>query len=265
MHRAIHQLFDQPLVFDDPLAPRIIGVEAERALRAKVGTPPPGPGARSWVVTRARYAEDRLSDALRRGVEQYVVIGAGLDTYAYRHGHPRLRVFEVDHPATQGWKRARLTEVGIAVPDRVAFVPIDFEHETLGVLAQAGLDFGAPAFLSWLGTTMYLRPETVLGALRDSSRRFAEGSEIVFDYIGPLDALPPERRAAFRQMAAEAAAYGEPYRSWFEPVALCKAAASLCFSRVEDVGGPALNARYLSGRRDGLTLQGPGHVLWARR
>ena len=130
--RAAHQLLDQPRIFDDPLALRIIGVQAEAAVRANLGRSPIAT-FRPFVAVRSRYAEDELARAVQRGVRQYVVLGAGLDTFAYRNPYPvsRLRVFEVDHPATQVWKRARLQEAGIAIPESLTFAAIDFETQTL--------------------------------------------------------------------------------------------------------------------------------------
>lgn len=120
--RAAHQLMDHPRIFDDPLALRIIGVQAEAAVRANAGR---GPLAsfRPFVAVRSRYAEDELARAVQRGVHQYVVLGAGLDTFAYRNPYPGLRVFEVDHPATQAWKRGRLQDAGIAVPSHSRLRP----------------------------------------------------------------------------------------------------------------------------------------------
>lgn len=141
MHRAAHQLLDIPKILDDPLALRIIGTPAAAALREKLGWYEMNGSLRAFIVLRSRYAEDELSRAMDRGNRQYVILGAGLDTFAYRNPHPasRLRVFEVDHPATQSWKRARLREEGIAVPASMAFAPVDFERQTRADgLARAG-------------------------------------------------------------------------------------------------------------------------------
>src|ERR1700733_10582132 len=165
IRRAAHQLLDQPLVLNDPLALRIIGCEAEQAL-------PSNPkehhifarAFRAFMVGRSRFAEDELAHAVAHGVRQYVVLGAGLDTFAYRNPHTGLRVFEVDHPATQAWKHERLQAANISVPSSLTFVPIDFERKTLDVgLEQRGFDANAPAFFSWLGVT----PDPPRGARRD--------------------------------------------------------------------------------------------------
>src|SRR6202162_2165714 len=133
IRRAAHQLLDQPRVLDDPLALRIIGADAAEGL----GTKPKEHHAfsrafRAFMAARSRYAEDELARAVAEGVRQYVVLGAGLDTFAYRNPHPGLRVFEVDHPATQAWKREQLQAAGITIPPALTFVHIDFEQKTLG-------------------------------------------------------------------------------------------------------------------------------------
>jgi methyltransferase (TIGR00027 family) len=144
--RAAHQLLDQPLVFEDPLAVRIIGARAEANLPEQ---PKNFVAARfrAFMAARSRFAEDELRDAVARGVRQYVILGAGLDTFAYRNPYPELRVFEVDHPSTQAWKRKRLAQVGIPVPSTMTFAPVDFTRETFDdALANAGFDEGARPF-----------------------------------------------------------------------------------------------------------------------
>src|ERR1700733_996414 len=165
IRRAAHQLLDEPKVLDDPLALRIIGSEAAAELRSNPKEHHAFSRAfRAFMAARSRFAEDELAGAVARGVRQYVVLGAGLDTFAYRNPHAGLRVFEVDHPATQEWKRERLRAANISVPSSLTFVPIDFERKTLDVgLEQRGFDANAPAFFSWLGVT----PDPPRGARRD--------------------------------------------------------------------------------------------------
>jgi methyltransferase (TIGR00027 family) len=150
IRRAAHQVLDHPRVLDDPLALRIIGVEAARELRSDPRENHKFSRAfRAFMAARSRYAEDELAQAVECGVSQYVILGAGLDTFAYRNPHASLHVFEVDHPATQGWKRDQLREAGIPIPQSLTFVPIDFEHQTLeSALMNAGLDCASPAFFS---------------------------------------------------------------------------------------------------------------------
>jgi len=155
--RAAHQIVDHPRILDDPLALRIIGSRAEAAVRANPQGDQRLATLRAIVVLCSRYAEDELARAVHRGVGQYVILGAGLDTFAYRNPYPAwgLRVFEVDHPATQARKRARLHEAGIDIPDSLAFAPVDFEKETLAdALRRAGLRTDEPVFFSLLAHLM---------------------------------------------------------------------------------------------------------------
>jgi methyltransferase (TIGR00027 family) len=150
MRRAAHQVLDQPPVLPDPVAVPLLG--AHFALDREREAHPVVRAFRAFMAARSRYAEDRLWDAVAAGVEQYVVLGAGLDTFAYRNPFPDLRVFEVDFPATQEWKRVLLDEASIHVPENLIFVPLDFEHRTLSAgLDDAGFDASAPAFFGWLG------------------------------------------------------------------------------------------------------------------
>ena len=156
-HRALHQVLEGGRVFADPLAARILGKDLEAAIREAEGDPLRR-ALRLFIAVRTRFAEDALMAAMARGVRQLVVLGAGLDTFAYRAGQVEgLRIFEVDHPATQAWKRQRLSEAGIEVPPALTFAPVDFERETLGEgLAAAGFDPSRPAFFTWLGVVPYL-------------------------------------------------------------------------------------------------------------
>jgi methyltransferase (TIGR00027 family) len=183
IRRAAHQLLDQPRVLDDPLALRIIGAEAAAALRTNPKEHHAFARAfRAFMAARSRYAEDELARAVASGVRQYVVLGAGLDTFAYRNPHDGLRVFEVDHPATQAWKRERLQAAGIAVPSSLTFVPIDFERQTLADgLERAGFDHRIAAFFSWLGVTPYLTREACMSTLSLIAKMPAS-SGVVFDF-----------------------------------------------------------------------------------
>jgi methyltransferase (TIGR00027 family) len=258
MYRAAHQLVDVPPVFEDPLALRIIGAEAETALRSGKGRwlTSEAVGMRAWVAVRSRYAEDCFASALGVGVRQYVALGAGLDTFAYRQRCEGVRVFEVDHPATQGWKRERLAETHIAVPDSVVFVPIDFERETiLQGLERAPFDFSQLVFFSWLGVTPYLTRDAIMGTLDMVATSMRAGSQIVFDFAAPPgnDARARAGRKAFAARVSEA---GEPLRSTFVPEALANELRALGFSSIETTDSAALDSRYFTGRKDGLRLRG---------
>lgn len=266
LHRAAHQLADSPPIFDDPLALTIVGPEAEAELRSGRGEAigDSTTGLRLFVATRSRFTEDCLHEAVARGVRQYVLVGAGLDTFAYRNRDARLRVYEVDHPATQAWKRARLGEVDIAVPDDVAYAPVDFERETLREgLARAGFDFARPGFFAWLGVTPYLTRDAIMATLGDVAR-LPHDSEIVFDYATPPSRDTPGQSAQFDAMAARVAALGEPFRSLLDPDTLVRDVRALGFARVNDFDTAALNALYFRDRADGLALRGRGHLLRAR-
>ena len=155
IRRAAHQLIDQPRVLDDPIAVRLLGPGFDRDMERAMH--PVARDFRLFMAARSRYAEDRLAAAVAAGVTQYVVLGAGLDTFAYRNPFQSLLVFEVDFPATQQWKQDLLTEAGIDLPANLTFVPLDFEHKSLAVgLAEAGFDAGSPAFFGWLGVVPYL-------------------------------------------------------------------------------------------------------------
>jgi methyltransferase (TIGR00027 family) len=266
MQRAAHQLIEHPLVLDDPLALTIIGRAQADALRADLANyrSPMAQGLRSSVVVRSRLAEDEWVQANERGVRQYVVLGAGLDTSAYRHAGRPGRTFEVDLPATQAWKRARLAETGIAIPDSVHYVPVDFETVSLAEgLASAGFDSGQPAYFSWLGVTMYLEEAAVTETLRFIGS-CAKGSAVLFEYVVPLAGLSPMMRIAMEQMAAQLAARGEPWKSYFEPDALAAKVAQLGFTASRTWTPQELNECYLANRPDGLHIgAGPGRLMLA--
>jgi methyltransferase (TIGR00027 family) len=264
--RAAHQLVDQPRIFDDPLALRIIGVQAEAAVRANAGR---GPlvSFRPFVVVRSRYAEDELVRAVQRGVRQYVILGAGLDTFAYRNPYPasRLRVFEVDHPATQAWKRACLQNAGIAVPESLTFAAIDFETQTLaGGLRKAGFTADEPAFFSMLGVVVYLTREAAMGTLKFVAS-LPSGTEIVLDYAISPSALSEGDRNRHDDVARRAAERGEPWLTYFEPPALARDLRAIGFTGIEDLGPDEIHDGYFKGRADGLRLNGVARLLKARR
>ncbi len=212
IRRAAHQLMEEPLILDDPIVLRLLGSGFERDLeRASHSV---ARDFRAFMAVRSRYAEDQLAEAVAAGVTQYVLLGAGLDTFAYRNPHPQLRVFEVDFPATQEWKRGMLSEAAVAIPEKTIFVPLDFEHRTLAEgLAGAGFDFHAPAFCGWLGVVPYLTLDAFRATLATIGRLPA-GSGVCFDYALDPDTLSPRRREVFDALAARVAAAGEPFQTF---------------------------------------------------
>jgi methyltransferase (TIGR00027 family) len=267
LSRAAHQLLDRPPVLEDPVALAIVGERGVAEIRA-------APLRfefrlarllRAFLVARSRVAEEALAEAVRRGVRQYVVLGAGLDTFAYRNPYPasQLRVFEVDHPATQAWKRRQLAAGSIALPDSLIFVSVDFESETLPQqLTRAGFRADEPAFFSWLGVTMYLSRAAVLATLGYVAG-LPRGSGIVFDYAVPPATLDLIRRVVVRAVMRRVAAAGEPWKSFFEPRELARELHSLGFRYLADLGPEQLNGRFFRERTDGLRVGGLGRVMSA--
>jgi methyltransferase (TIGR00027 family) len=219
--RAAHLIVDdEPRIFADPLAARLLGDRADELIgyHTSHGTHPVLSGARVQVACRSRYARDALARAAAAGVAQYVILGAGLDSFAYQGGLAgRVRVFEVDHPASQEAKRAALAGAGIPVPGNVTFIAADLTADPLGrCLAGAGFDARAPAVFGWLGVTMYLTADAVAETMT-AVAGCAPGSELIADYL-----LPPEARdeagALYGSLVAQASAErGEPWRSCFTP------------------------------------------------
>jgi methyltransferase (TIGR00027 family) len=247
-HRAAHQLLDGGRIFADPLAVRVLGQAPAEVFGAELEQPATR-GMRALIAARSRFAEDGLAAAVARGVRQYVLLGAGLDTFALRNPFEGLRVFEVDHPATQGWKRRRLAEAGLAAPPSLTFAPVDFETQTLAAgLAAAGFDAAAPALFAWLGVVIYLSRETVLetlafiGGLPGGAR--PGGAQVVFDYGVPLSAYPAEQRAQLAARDARVAALGEPWITRFEPAELAGLLRARGFTSIEDLGPAEIGRRF---------------------
>jgi methyltransferase (TIGR00027 family) len=241
--RAAHQRLEGGRVFADPLAARILGSDAEDP-QLEVSFHPDAKAARMVVAARARFIEDALAAAVENGVRQVVVLGAGLDTFAYRNPHAGIRVFEVDVPATQEWKRERLTEAGIAVPPSVTFAPVELGRTSLpDGLAAAGLDAAAPTFFSCAGLVPYLTPEAVSGLLGFVAT-FPAGSGMAFDHADPPGLLPPEERAAYDARAAWAAANGEPFLFFSTPQDLAAQIRDLGLGVVEYLDHGRLVSRY---------------------
>ncbi len=266
LHRAAHQLLDVPKILDDPLALRIIGANAESVLRANLWRFQKSRFLRAFIVLRSRYAEDELACAIQRGVRQYVILGAGLDTFGYRNPYPgsRLRVFEVDHPATQSWKCVRLREAKIAIPESLTFAPVDFERQTLADgLNRAGFRAEEAVFFSLLGVVVYLTKTTVMETFKFVASLPA-GSEIVFDYGILPSMLSESERSARESRANRAAAIGEPWITYFDPVSLARDLRGMGFKQVEDFGPEEAKDRYFKDRTDGFRIGESGRLMKAR-
>ncbi len=270
VHRAVHQEIDTPRVFDDPLARAIVGDKDATHRSASSGQQPARVSKfiRAFVVARSRLAEDELAAAVAAGVRQYVVLGAGLDTFAYRNPYRAvgLRVFEVDLPSTQAWKRRRLDAGHIAVPDDVTFVPIDFGRERLtDALTRAGFTTAAPTVFSWLGVTPYLEETVVLETLREIRALSGEAAvTVVFDYAVSRASLSWPSRIMLGLMSLQVKRLGEPWRTTFAATDLDAALRERGFGHVEDLDPAAINARYFAHRRDGLKVGTLARLVVAR-
>jgi methyltransferase (TIGR00027 family) len=266
MLRAAHQVLDSPKVLDDPIALQIIGTEGESWLRSNLGRLQDARFLRAFIVARSRYAEDELAQAVQRGTRQYVILGAGLETFPYRnpYAESRLHVYEVDHPATQSWKRKRLLEVGIAIPSSLTFSPIDFERQTLADgLSRAGLRANEPTFFSLLGVIVYLTKAAVMDTFRFVAS-MPPGSEIVFDCAVPESSLSDRQKLGRQARGDRVAAVGEPWLTHFDPSSLASDLRQIGFKEIEDIGPEAANERYFKDRADGLRLAGAAHLMKAR-
>jgi methyltransferase (TIGR00027 family) len=260
LRRAAHQLYDDPpLVLDDPFAVAILGPHAAEIERTPGRDPANKPrpfsiGLRAFLVARSRYAEDLLAQGVPRGIAQYVLLGAGLDTFAHRNPFPALRVFEVDHPATQLWKRDLLRLSALPEPPNLAYAPVDFESQSLPEqLDRAGFDASAPTFFAWLGVVPYLTLEafrSTLGFIAASS----PGSGVVFDYGQPREALSHREQLAHDSLASRVQQAGEAFQLFFTPPQVARELAA--FRDLEDLGAYEINTRYFTNRSDDLGIRG---------
>ena len=267
--RAVHQLLDEPLLFPDPIALPLLGASAEAALRDDpfVLNDPMSRGLRGALVVRSRFVEDELARCVAAGARQYVLLGAGLDTFAYRNPYhdEGLQVFEVDHPGTQRWKQQLLAEAGIGVPPSLTFVPVDFERDDLGgALRQAGFRADQAACVSWMGVTMYLTADAVLSTL-GTVAGFAAGSCLCFDYRVPATMLNPIERVINEVLEKQIAALGEPWLSTFDPAQLQSQLLELGFSSAASATPDDLNVRYFARRKDGLRTGGGVRIMCANK
>ncbi len=267
--RARHQVCDRDRILDDPIALKILDAPKAAEIQSTAGRPGNRleRALRIALAARSRIAEDELHQAVERGIGQYVILGAGFDTFAYRNPYPpsRLRVFEVDHPSTQAWKRDRLADSKIPLPASLTFTAVDFETQVLAErLAETGFRTDQPAFFSWLGVTVYLTPDAVLATMKHIADTMPKGSTVIFDYLLHPSALSPFERMVTAGLSWRYARLGEPWKSNFRPDALVRDISALGYARVEDIGADAINARLHLPRADGLVYRRPGHMLLAQ-
>jgi methyltransferase (TIGR00027 family) len=254
--RAAHQVLDHGSILDDPFAMKILREDEKDVLQFANQHPLTSIG-RLFTSARSRIAEDVLSRAVEGGVRQIVILGAGLDTFALRnpHGARQIRIYEVDHPATQDGKRQRLAEAQITLPPWLIFVPVDFERDDVGgKLVAAGFQQNSPAFFTWLGVVPYLT-QGAIGRTLDYMASI-QNSEVVFDYMEPPEAFSEELRQLEKARAEQLEKVGEPSGSRFEPAGMAAILRSHGFCAIEDIDFGEIASRF------GHAVQGlaPGHI-----
>jgi len=267
-HRAYHLMHDHPAILEDDAAGWLLGPPLSailhaaplrwlfwRPLSAKVRP------ISAFVVIRSRYAEDCLAQAIGSGCRQYVILGAGLDSWALRHSEPGVTVFELDQSATQQWKAARIRARLGAAPAHLVFIPIDFERETIAdALAAATLsrpyDRGAQALVSWLGTICYLSRAAIANTFASLAAVCAPASRVVFDYFQPKATMAPANLQLFETLDAGGARRGEPMQTLLDVEEMAKILAAAGWRVVEDLSASDIRRRYLAGRTDGLDIPG---------
>ncbi len=282
--RAQHQRDAAPRVLEDPFAERLLtageskaiaarwvqegqalgleGMEPREIVRRVLRAAKPG----AFVLARARYTEDRLALAMARGVDQYVLVGAGLDSFAFRRAElrERLRVFELDHPQSQAAKRARIAAAGLAEPGNLHFGAVDFEHENVATaLRRLPFDADRPAVFAWLGVTMYLTRAAIDETWRALRTVAAPGSELVFDFVHP-DAFADTAPAGVRRMRERTRAIGEAMVTGLDPGHLDADLAATGWTLVERVDGDEIRRRWFASPDDGWLVGALGSVACAQ-
>lgn len=272
--RAAHCLYHQPVIFNDPYALQLTSPSLRRAcqnrffgwlLRRQFISESLRP-ITAQVVARARYAEEKLAQAVSKGISQYVIIGAGFDSFCLRRPafSAGLQIYEIDFPATQQIKQKRLMTIADLSPEGVEFLAVDLEKRTTTeALAISSFKKEERAFFSWLGTVPYLSEETVFKVLRDLAAFAAQGSEIVLDYSIPTYLWAPEERAALIRILRIIERRGEAIRSFFEPDTFTGDISRLGYHIFENIAPAELNKMYFSNRADGLATHSAAYILHA--
>jgi methyltransferase (TIGR00027 family) len=285
--RAYHATHDTPKIFDDYLAGEILtedeciffGKNLAEALKffnpELAASNPDQKTALDWVmkvqnapitISRARYTEDCLGLAIKQGVEQYIILGAGMETFAFRKPElmERLHVYEIDHPATQTFKQQRLAELGWEIPDRLEFVPADFSKEKLAVvLKRSSYDPEKCSFFSWLGVTYYLSEDIVWDTLCSIGTIASKGSSVVFDYIDTEGFDPGKAAKRMQLMQAIVQRVGEPMKANFDPYTLGNDLENIGLRLEENLSPTEIEERYFNNRADGYHAFEHVHFAWA--
>jgi methyltransferase (TIGR00027 family) len=263
-HRAAHQVLDHGSILHDPFAMKILREDEKDVLQFANGHPLASIG-RLFGAARSRIAEDAVSEAVDRGTRQIVILGAGLDTFALRnpHGARQIRIYEVDHPATQAWKRQCLAEAQLALPPSLIFVPVDFERDDLREkLIGSGFQQNSPAFFTWLGVVPYLTRDAIASTLDDMAS--IPNSEVVFDYMEPSEAFSVDIRKYVKERTEQQEKTDEPWASRFQPTDIAAILRSHGFCDIKDINFQEIASKF------GRAVQGlaPGqaglHVVHAK-
>lgn len=261
--RASHILYAHPVIFADPFAASLVSYPWQRALKNPVlhrivfgFFMRPLHAIQGQVLARAKFTEDRLFAAIAQGIDQVVVIGGGLDTFCLRHPQlaEQIRVYEIDHPASQQFKKRRLAKEGLGVPSNLDFISADLEAENLGdTLARSGYDPQQRAFFYWLGVTVYLSKEAIFQTLESIANIAADGSELVFDYAAAVKTIPKKEQANIRLLRFYTERFGEPIiDNKFEPHTFTQQVSDLGFKLIENMSPEEQKQQYFLNRSDGL-------------
>jgi methyltransferase (TIGR00027 family) len=272
-HRAYHFMHDHPAILEDSAAGWLLGPPLSTILRfpplrwlfwrpllAKVRP------ISAFIVLRSRYTEDALEGAIGDGCRQYVILGAGLDSWALRHDEPGITVFELDQPATQRWKETRIRSRLGALPSHLVLVPVDFEQEAVAdALLGCGFDPKARAFVSWLGTICYLTRGAIEETFGSLASVCAPGSRVAFEYFLPKSTMSPTDLELFEILDEGGTRRGEPMQTLLEPEQMAEILGAAGFRVVEDLPAAEIRRRYLNQRADGLDIPGFVRLCCAER
>lgn len=284
--RVYHATHDSPVIFDDSLAKQLFSdeecayfdknlAESLKFLNPERAAACPDQAAMlaaymhlqgaPITISRGRYTEDALEASIARGVQQYVILGAGLDTFAFRRPDlvERLQVYEIDHPATQAMMRDRIAKAGWQIPEPLHFIPVDFTKENLATaLEPSGYDPKQPSFFSWLGVTYYLTRDVVFETLRAIAQIAPSSSSILFDYMD-TDAFDPTKAARrVQKMQQIVRGVGESMRAGFDPAKLGNELAPLGLRIKQDLGPAEIEQRYFKNRTDEMRAFEHVHYAW---
>jgi methyltransferase (TIGR00027 family) len=262
--RALHMQVDPPPhILEDEIGLRLVGPDENWRRRPDMD-PTFTKLFRASILARARFIEDLVLDQIERGTSQYVILGAGLDTFAQRRPElsSKLHVFEIDQPGTQAWKRQRLIELGFGIPDWLRLVPVDFEagEAWRERLTSSGFDNGRPAVVASAGVSLYLSKDAIAATLREVAA-LAAGSRFAMTFVLPIELADPQIRPGLERAAQGAQASGTPFLSCFTPAQMLATAREAGFKEAKHVSGAALAQRYFAGRTDGLRPPNAGEEM----